>query len=144
MQTVYILIRPGFTLSVTLCPGLHCLHIKIKKEAKIRNRYNQVPYLTPETVWISDKTRGNITYMRTKRSDLGLHCQLRSDLGLHCLHENKEGGKDLESIQSSTTPDPRDHMQKWQNARNITHKRTKRSAFSQLVTTRLQGTDKTV
>ena len=34
----------------------------------------------------------------------------------------KKGGKDQESIQSSTTPDPGYHMGKWQNIINITNK----------------------
>ena len=29
---------------------------KIRKAAKIRNRYNQVPHLTQDTTWESDKT----------------------------------------------------------------------------------------
>ena len=28
---------------------------KVKKKAKIRNRYNQVPHLTRDTIWESDK-----------------------------------------------------------------------------------------
>ena len=58
-------------------------------------------------------------------------------------HHSKEEGKDQESIQSSTTPDPGHHMGKTQE--NITQKRVaKMLALSQQVTTRLQGTDKTV
>ena len=58
--------------------------------------------------------------------------------------QRKEEGKDQESIQSSTTPDPEHHMGKRKNAGNITYKRAKRSALSQQVTTRLQGTDMTI
>ena len=32
-----------------------------EKGAKIRNRYNQVPYLTQDTTWGSDKTQLNTT-----------------------------------------------------------------------------------
>ena len=35
--------------------------IKVKKKAQIRNRYNQVPHLTRDTIWESDKTHRNIT-----------------------------------------------------------------------------------
>ena len=34
---------------------------KVKKGAKIRNRYNQVLHLTKDTTWESDKTQLNIT-----------------------------------------------------------------------------------
>ena len=37
---------------------------------KIRNRYNQVPHLTKDTTWESDKTLEKITYKRVKRSAL--------------------------------------------------------------------------
>ena len=42
------------------------------------------------------------------------------------------------------TPDSGHHMGKLQNTRKRHNKRVKRSALSQQVTTRLQGTDKTV
>ena len=32
-----------------------CLRIKVRKAAKIRNRYNKVPHLTQDTTWESDK-----------------------------------------------------------------------------------------
>ena len=51
------------------------------------------------------------------------------------LVQSKLGGKDQESIQSSTTPDSGHHMGKWQNTINITYKRAKRPAFSMQVTT---------
>ena len=51
----------------------------------------------------------------------------------------REEGKDQESIQSNTTPDGK--VTKTQE--KITNKRARRSALSQQVTTRLQGTDKT-
>ena len=34
---------------------------KVRKAAKIRSRYNQVPHLTQDTTWESDKTQLNIT-----------------------------------------------------------------------------------
>ena len=34
---------------------------KVRKAAKIRNRYNQVPHLTQVTTWESDKVQLNIT-----------------------------------------------------------------------------------
>ena len=30
-------------------------HVKVRKEAKIRERYNQVPHLTQDTTWESNK-----------------------------------------------------------------------------------------
>ena len=38
--------------------------VKVEKKANIRNRYNQVPHLTQETVWESDK----YTIKRTVKS----------------------------------------------------------------------------
>ena len=43
---------------------------KVSKKAKIRNWYNQVPHLTLDTTWESDKTQENIIYQRAKRSAL--------------------------------------------------------------------------
>ena len=48
---------------------------KVGKKAKIRNRYNQVPHLTQDTVRESDKTQENITYKRAKRSPFS-HCHI--------------------------------------------------------------------
>ena len=42
--------------------------LKVKKKAKIRNQYNQVPHLTRDTIRKSDKKQGNITHKRAKRS----------------------------------------------------------------------------
>ena len=44
--------------------------IKVRKKAKIRNRYKQVPHLTHDNVWESDKTQENFTYKRDKRPAL--------------------------------------------------------------------------
>ena len=44
--------------------------LKVRKRAKIRNPYNQIPHLTQNTIWESDKTQENITYKRAKRSAL--------------------------------------------------------------------------
>ena len=60
------------------------------------------------------------------------------------LSLNKEECKDLESIQSNTTPDPEHHMESDKTQEKITYNRAKRSALSQQVITMLQGTDKTV
>ena len=38
------------------------VRFKVRKAAKIRNRYNQVPHLTQGTIWESDKTQLNITH----------------------------------------------------------------------------------
>ena len=43
---------------------------KVRKNAKIRNRYNQVPHLNQDIEWESDKKQENITYRRGKRSSL--------------------------------------------------------------------------
>ena len=41
--------------------------MKVSKKAKIRNRYNQVPHLTHDTTWESDKTQRNTTDKRGKK-----------------------------------------------------------------------------
>ena len=41
-----------------------------KKVAKIRNQYNKLLHLTQDTIWDSEKTQGNITHKRDKRSAL--------------------------------------------------------------------------
>ena len=33
------------------------VYMKVRKAATIRNRYNQVPHLTQDTTWGSDKSR---------------------------------------------------------------------------------------
>ena len=44
-------------------------HLKVKKKAKIRNRYNQVTHLTRDTIWKSDKnTRKHYTQNRHEAS----------------------------------------------------------------------------
>ena len=57
------------------------------------------------------------------------------------FYVSKNGGKDQESIQSSTTPDLGYHMGKWQKHNLTSQTRAKRSALSQQVTTRQQWTD---
>ena len=42
----------------------------MRKNAKIRNRYNQVPHLNHGIEWESDKIQENITHRRGKRSSL--------------------------------------------------------------------------
>ena len=42
----------------------------IKQAAKLRNRYNQEPQLTRDTIWESDKTQENTTHMGAKRSTI--------------------------------------------------------------------------
>ena len=43
----------------------------IKKKAKIKNQYNQVPHLIRDTIWESDKnTQESITHKKAKRSAL--------------------------------------------------------------------------
>ena len=46
-------------------------YINKKKEEGKRSEidtYNQVPYLTRDTIWKSDKTQENITHKKTERS----------------------------------------------------------------------------
>ena len=43
---------------------------QIRKKAKIRNRYNQVPHLTQNTLWESDKITINVIYRSAYRSAL--------------------------------------------------------------------------
>ena len=44
--------------------------LKVKQRAKTRNQYNQVPQLTRDIIWESDKIQENTTYKRAKRSAL--------------------------------------------------------------------------
>ena len=43
-------------------------NLKARNKAMIRNRYNQIPYLTEYTILESDKKQENITYKRAKGS----------------------------------------------------------------------------
>ena len=47
--------------------ALRCKLKKVKRKAILRNRYNQVPHLTQDTIWESDKTQENTTHKRAKR-----------------------------------------------------------------------------
>ena len=54
-----------------------CLHFVIvvfpdHTHLLIKNRYNQVPYLTQDTTWESDKHTIKITYKRAKENDKSL------------------------------------------------------------------------
>ena len=71
---------------------------------KMRNRYNQVPNLTKDTTWESDKTQVNFTHKRAKR--LALSQQVTTN------YKSKYEGKDQKSVQSSTTPNQGHHMGK--------------------------------
>ena len=46
---------------ITLGQNIRHKWVKVRKVAKIRNRYNQVPHLNQDTTWESDKTQLNIT-----------------------------------------------------------------------------------
>ena len=46
--------------------NLHLSLVKVRKKAKFRNRYNQVPHLTQETTWESGKAQENTTHKRAK------------------------------------------------------------------------------
>ena len=62
------LVGYGSTSHVT---GAHRFKLfKVRKNAKIRNRFSQVPYLTQDTVWESDKTQQHATYRRAKKTAL--------------------------------------------------------------------------
>ena len=58
-----------------------------------------------------------------------------------CNNESKKGGKNQESIQSSTSPDLGYHLGKWQKCNYTSQTRANRSVLSQQVTTRQQWTD---
>ena len=58
----------------------------------------------------------------------------------YCFYQSKKGGKDQESIKSSTTADPGYHIESYKTQLKIT-KRAKMSALSQQVTKRQQWTD---
>ena len=46
---------PSNFVSSQVCFSLLQNIIKVRKRAKIKNRYNQVPHLIQETMWESDK-----------------------------------------------------------------------------------------
>ena len=65
-------------------------NLKVRKKAKIRNRYNQVPHLIRDTIWESDKTQENITYRGAKRSahsqQVTMHaCQKSGSPHMRCV-----------------------------------------------------------
>ena len=50
---------------IWMSKGLYCLDFSkptVRKEAKIRNRSNQVPHLAQDNTWESDKNTIDITY----------------------------------------------------------------------------------
>ena len=60
----------GYNMDIMRQP--ECLVVKVRKEAKIRNRhnrYNQVPHLALDATWESDKNKTK-PYKRAKRSAL--------------------------------------------------------------------------
>ena len=63
-------------------------YIKIRKNAKIRNRYNQVPHLTQDTTIESNKNTQNITYKRAK--SLALSKQVPPSLQLTDIQIRQE------------------------------------------------------
>ena len=71
--------------------------LKVRKKANIRNQYNQVPHLTWETIWESDKTHDKVFFEVS-------HNVIRT--------KSKKEGKDRESIQSSINFDMGHHMGK--------------------------------
>ena len=60
-------LKTGFTVKLFLC-STQLSVIKVRKVAKIMNRYNQVPQLAQDTTWKSDKTQLNITNKSQKVS----------------------------------------------------------------------------
>ena len=57
LNTVYFMPNLCFKLCIMRCLNL----FKVRKTAKIRKRYNQVPHLTQDTTWESNKNTINIT-----------------------------------------------------------------------------------
>ena len=50
-----------FKYVVICAPSWRCNEAKVRKEAEIRKRYNQVPHLAQDTTWESNKNTINIT-----------------------------------------------------------------------------------
>ena len=57
-----------YYILIKLCIRMN--NVKVKEKEKYRNPYNQIPHLTQDTKWESDKTQENTTYKRAKRSAL--------------------------------------------------------------------------
>ena len=53
--------KQNWNCNILLFICLLCMVLKVRKAAKIGNRYNQVPHLTEDTTWESYKTQLNIT-----------------------------------------------------------------------------------
>ena len=67
MWAGYVLVKdfchvsPLFTLALFVYKIRSVVKVKVRKTAKIRKRYNQVPHLTQDTTWESNKNTINIT-----------------------------------------------------------------------------------
>ena len=61
--------------------------MKVSKKANLRKRYNQVPHLTQDTVWESDKTQENISLKRAKR--LALFQQVAVMILIHNFNDSQ-------------------------------------------------------
>ena len=59
--------------------------MKVRKKAKIRARYNQVPHLTQDTIWKVTKTQENITSKSGKRSALSQEVTTKLKNGQHSM-----------------------------------------------------------
>ena len=55
-------------------------YTKVRKKAKIRNRYNQEPHLNQDTEWESDKIQENITHREITHFPSGDHKTARHRL----------------------------------------------------------------
>ena len=96
--------------------NLNELYVKVRKRAKIRNRYNQAPHLTKDTIGKVATSQLDITNESQEVSPFpaGLPAagKVMLFLFMYNILQSKEECKDQESIQSSTIPDPGHHMRK--------------------------------
>ena len=60
-EKIYLLARNFFVILLSNIEKWNTPYSKVRKVAKIRNRYNQVPHMTQDTTWESDKTQLNNT-----------------------------------------------------------------------------------
>ena len=91
VEKAFLPIKLGFQLSLKSFiseQDTFLLRIKVRKKAKIRNRYNDIPHLTQDTIWESDKTQENITYKRAKRPALSQQVTTRHD-SMNDKHETQ-------------------------------------------------------
>ena len=144
------------------CHGKVTMISKVRKVAKIRNQYNQVPHLSQDTTWESDKNITNesqeVSPFQAGDHKAAMNCYRRQSIDKHktwitqMIPQKKYPlgtvGKNillegLNHFHCTNLAHISDVDQDTFGKENTTYTTAKRSALSHQVTTRLQGTDTT-